>query len=642
MKNKCIATGRVSQRIVAVLALMAILTAMICGMLPTMTAIAETEYTDVLEDLQKDSSFNMGDYTYNTADYSLKVIQVAEGADGELFVYVHQPSGQQGNLTATSINISTTIDEALSFTNYKLELLNSKGVFYKYKVKDFVVSNEHKRYYVITSIYRPFDGRIDAGTGNDNTITEVNYDVSKQFCITDEGISCVEVETITVTEKFVGYVRYYGGFAFFAKGACDSHFVAFSTDRPIDKLYEADVYYTKQTWSKAENTGITTSKGFSNYGEEYAYLKYTDKVSYTGPGIGSATFNWERIESVDDFIANVEAKNVYYGAVIDVTYGMRLTDEAKAELQKNQWVLRFAETPYLYEHYASGTWMYQERVEQTFVGDVTILRLKFETDGKVYNLGVIDNKQTGGKDPVSKTDVTVELATESPWLWTILALVLLVVLVIVLWPAMPYIAKFLVWLFSLPFKAIGSIAKAHNSHEANERRKERQQRKRERRKKNRAKSEEEQLDEYWKSMQQRKKKESVEEQQVDVRQLKKQLRSGERTFPLTRAEDAALGDDRDRLYDYVADNDIQPTKAAERKAKHIVRQQKRREAKLKRQAKKVDMDTLKKTVFAFGLDEEDLSSAERYAINRDEELLYYFAYKDQDTWHPDDYDDIDW
>lgn len=637
MKNKYIATGWLKQRIVAVLALLSILTAMACGMLPSMTAYAETEYTDVLEDLQKDSTFNMDDYNYNTADYSLKVIQLAESAKGELFVYVHQPSGQQGNLTATSINISTTIDDALSFINYKLELLNSKGVFYKYKVKDFVVSNAPKRYYVITSIYRPFDGRIDADTGNDNTITEVNFDVSKQFCITDDGISCVEVETITVTDKFVGYVRYYGGFAFFAQGACDSHFVAFSTDRPIDKLYEADVYYTKQTWSKAENTGITTSKGFSNYSEEYAYLKYTDKVSYTGPGIGSATFNWERIESVDDFIANVEAKNVYYGAVIDVTYGMRLTDEAKAELQRKQWVLRFAETPYLYEHYSTGTWMYQERVEQTFVGDVTILRLMFETDGKIYNLGVIDNKQTGGKNPASKTEVSVKLATESPWLWTILALVLLVVLLIVLWPAVPYIAKFLAWLFSLPFKAIGGIAKAHNSPEAKARRQERRAAKRKSQK-----SEDARLDEYWKDMQRRKEQEAEEEKQIDVRQLKKQLRSGDRTFPLTHAEDEALGDDRDRLYDYVADNDIQPTKAAERKAKQIARQQKKREAKLKRQAKKVDIDTLKKTVFAYGLDEEDLSSAERYAVNRDEELLYYFAYKDQDYWHPDDYDDIDW
>ena len=31
----------------------------------------------------------------------------------------------------------------------------------------------------------------------------------------------------------------------------------------------------------------------------------------------------------------------------------------------------------------------------TLVGDVSILRLKFMTNGKTYNLGVIDNKQNG-------------------------------------------------------------------------------------------------------------------------------------------------------------------------------------------------------------------------------------------------------
>ena len=31
-----------------------------------------------------------------------------------------------------------------------------------------------------------------------------------------------------------------------------------------------------------------------------------------------------------------------------------------------------------------------------------ILRLKFETDGVVYNLGVVDCKQTGSSDPVNK------------------------------------------------------------------------------------------------------------------------------------------------------------------------------------------------------------------------------------------------
>ena len=71
---------------------------------------AETrEYSDVLDDLSKDASFNPDNYPAIADDYSLKVIQIAEGSDGELFVYVYQPSGVKGKLRATSINISTSV-----------------------------------------------------------------------------------------------------------------------------------------------------------------------------------------------------------------------------------------------------------------------------------------------------------------------------------------------------------------------------------------------------------------------------------------------------------------------------------------------------------------------------------------------------
>ena len=38
------------------------------------------------------------------------------------------------------------------------------------------------------------------------------------------------------------------------------------------------------------------------------------------------------------------------------------------------------------------------------VGDVTILSLKFEHLGKTFNLGVIDNKQTGSGKPVNELE----------------------------------------------------------------------------------------------------------------------------------------------------------------------------------------------------------------------------------------------
>ena len=46
-------------------------------------------YTNVLEDLKKDTSFDPGNYPAKADDYSLKIIQLAETVNKELFVYVY-------------------------------------------------------------------------------------------------------------------------------------------------------------------------------------------------------------------------------------------------------------------------------------------------------------------------------------------------------------------------------------------------------------------------------------------------------------------------------------------------------------------------------------------------------------------------
>ena len=413
------------------------------------------EYSDVLDDLQIDSSFQASYYPERAADYSLQIIQLAESVNRELFVYVYQPSGKSKDLRASSINISTTINDAISFMNYKLDYLNSDGVFYKYKVRDFTVKDEPVRYYAITSIYRPFDGSIDAGTGNDNTITEVNYAINKQYCFgTINGnpyVNCVDIETIVVTDKFVGFVRYMDGFKLYV-GACDSHFVAFNTDKPMDKLLEADVYYTTQSYASGWVMFAGTSEEFGEKSDNYAYLKYTDKVEHNGGGLFAGTYTWERIQTVEDFIANENRDNIYHGAIIDVKYSTKLTDAAMQELQGKRWVLRFTETDYTFW---SGDGAYGSFA--TIVGDVTILRLKFETDGITYNLGVIDNKQTGGKEPSNETEIEVTLNKRGK---TLLWLLLLILLIVLLAPVLPYVLRAILWIISLPFKLIAAIVKA--------------------------------------------------------------------------------------------------------------------------------------------------------------------------------------
>lgn len=427
---------------------------------------ADVQYTDVLDDLKNDSSFSVENYPSKIDDYSISLITLAEGKNNDVYAYVYQPSGNVKDYKASSINVSTSINDAISYTNYKLEFCNSNGVFYKYKITDLAVTQDNIRYYNITSIFRPFDEQVDKQATGDNTITEVPFAVNRQYAFgTVNGkpyVECVEIETIVVTDKFVGFVRYENGFTLFPT-ACDSHFVAFNTDKPMDKLLEADVYYTSRHCAVTKNMILDRDEiSYDEAKDEYAYLKYTDSVEHS-EGWFAKTYKWNRIQTVESFLAGENRKTIYSGAVIDVGTDSTISDSALSELKGKKWVLRFAETSYLYNHPAPFTDSYQF----TVVGDVTILRLKFETDGVVYNLGVIDNKQTGSNDPINDTDINIDvnptikdgLKRNFKWL---LVLLCTLIAIVALAPLFPYLIKGIVWLFTFPLKRVGESFNNYN------------------------------------------------------------------------------------------------------------------------------------------------------------------------------------
>lgn len=431
MKNKTI------HCFIAALTLCLAAAFLLCGF-STVAVYAQTNgYSEVLYDLEKSENFYMSDYPARQGDYSLNVITLAESEDNELFVYVYQPSGEGKNLRASSINISLGTGDDLSYKNYKLKFIDSEDVFYKYAVEGLTVSLLPKRYYSISSIFRPFDESIDKQAEDGNKITEVVYEVAKQYCFTTKDgqpyVEVVDIQTIEVTDKFVGFVRYSDGFKLYV-GACDSHFVAFNTDKPMDKLLEADVYYTSQSYSYSFVTLVGESHTFGEKKDNYAYLTYTDRVEHNGGGLFAGTYTWDRIETVDEFISENEGwQNVYSGAIIDVNVGSEITEEGKAALKGKKWVLRFAETGYsLNSGYGSVTSF------STLVGDVTILRLKFETNGEVYNLGVIDNKQTGSDKPVNNEWISAELSDNFK---LILSIILLMLAILLLLPVLRLVFK---------------------------------------------------------------------------------------------------------------------------------------------------------------------------------------------------------
>lgn len=432
----------------------------------------EKVYSNVLDDLQKDKSFKKETYPYVEDDYSLQVIQVAESEDNELFVYVYQPSGEKGGLVASSINMSTASDVHKSnYQIYKLTLVNSNGMFYKYIVDDYIVSNLDERNYEIASIYRPWNESIDEDAENGNVVTYVSYEVAKLFTIVNvDGktqITCYDTEVITISDKYVGFVRYDGGYvgspgmgvASWLVPGTDSHFVAFSTDKPIDKLFEATVYYSSQSYYYSKN-----SPPFFEEKETFGEIKeglhenflYTDSVTIKIPQglITGREYEFERIQSVEQFIETENRNYVYDMLFFNVREEQKITDEGLKDLEGKQWVLRFLETDYSDKSIDWGVIVPEHRIEKTIISDVSILELKFETDGIVYDLGVVDNMQSGDLEPDNETNIFFELADWVKWLFGILFTIFIILVIIVLWPIISFIGKILWKIIKKLYKAI--------------------------------------------------------------------------------------------------------------------------------------------------------------------------------------------
>lgn len=391
-----------------------------------------SSYTNVLEDLQKDEKFNVSSYPKDVGDLSLKVIQIAETTGKELLVYVYQPSADKQYM-AKSINISVGSD--LKYNVFELVYLNNNETLYKFKVSGLQVSSDPGRHYDISSISRSFVKGVDQEPDNGNTISEIAYPVGQKWIVAtiEDNVlyKRLDTETIEITDKFVGFVRYNGGFKLLPNKSCDSHFVAFSTDKSIDKLLSADVYFKTQKMHYIEPIDRYKSTFYKEI-ENNVSLSYSDKASVSVPAdiFGKITYKWDRIQSVEDFKNDVNFSNVYVRGLINTAVMSKITEEGMASLEEKQWVLRFFESnfsEYFHKVHNGLSFDYINECTRTIVSDVSILRLEFETDGVVYNLGVIDNKQTGGDKPIND----FEIKNDYSKLLKIIGLVILVVIVLV-------------------------------------------------------------------------------------------------------------------------------------------------------------------------------------------------------------------
>lgn len=393
-----------------ILAIISIVTVLGCSQ-TGMAFAAENVYSFVMDDLQKDPSFIDLEYPVVEGDCTLQVIQLAESSDGELFVYTYQPGAETYPFNATSIVLARSNAGNLNFTSYNLTFLNSSGVFYKYKLTNFQSTKGNIRYYNVASISRPWDKDKDPATDG-NKISEVAYEVARLWTVTGNGDNITyvmeETEVIEITGKYVGYVNYSDGykmsFGDTTLGATSAHFVAFSTNRDMDKLLQAKLEYKTQEVKYKTCYNPLHSHFMKPYditrggvSEPQEVVLHDNDYAKTNVGVSFASkHEWKRIMTPTEFLEY--HNNDEY----------QIVTKDSENISDKQWVLSFYETSILAQTDVgwakvlsplSVFWLGEGELQYTEVSDVMLLELTFQKNGKVYSMGVVDNKQTGSGKP---------------------------------------------------------------------------------------------------------------------------------------------------------------------------------------------------------------------------------------------------
>ena len=447
-----------------------------------LSAFADVErYTSVTADLKTDAAFDPSTYPYKPDDYTVEVIQIAESDKGSLYVYTYQPSGAGSNVYATEISIATDIHKP-EWRLYPLTCVSAEQTLFKYVVDGITVSDASTRFYNISEILRPFIYGVDKGSENNNTVNEKAYKVGQQWTVitSSDGVyySMTEIEVVTVTSQMIGFRRYSDGFQWSGTKSCDAHYMLFNCDHDIDKLISADVAFNTQEYGAYKGKDVRYEEKIART----AYLRYDDEASNDGGGWFGKKEKWQRMASTSEFMQAVKLRE----------------DEQKI-FRQYAWVLNFYETEYMCEAggkdvligclvpfgfvLAIGNAL---SATGTIVSDVTLLRLEFEYDGRIYDLGVVSNKQTGSRNPTNgdfgffdwlADKLGIPVWAAKALFFGVLALVVLAIALPVLslvfpvfgqvlktvfgaiWTGVVWLLKGVLWLLLLPFKGIAALVR---------------------------------------------------------------------------------------------------------------------------------------------------------------------------------------
>ena len=435
---------------------------------------AGTTYSNVLDDLKKDENFNPADFPENPTDYSLQVITVAEGENGELFVYVYQPSNATKDLRASKINMSfqEPAEKDIKYSLYDLTWLNSNGVFDKYLVNGVNVSSEQYRYYTIASIYRTFDNSIGdvSEAGIDDLTNFKAYSVAKSWCFYHYNgvLKCESKSILSVkaTIHSLGYTRYWDGFELLdGIKYCDAHFVAFSIDNfeNVQWVFDADLSYNIRSYEFYGSGGYYSGYNYTSEPTPKEKTISDSEEGYNDPNIPFFTkkYIWNRIVTVETFIKEtVEQTNKF------------ISDEAKADLEQAQFVFRFLETERTEKKAISSNGY--DTYSGVAVSEIALLRLHFLADNQEYNLGVVSDIVSDDGNPDFYVGIVENMQNNMEELTGALAIIMGIVVFValylifkplidiflgVIWWAIKGLLSLISWLLTAPFRILSWLFK---------------------------------------------------------------------------------------------------------------------------------------------------------------------------------------
>jgi hypothetical protein len=486
--------------------LMMFLTVFVFLFSSTLVSAEVTEYSDVLDDLRTDKTFDISKYPNMTYDYWLQinqdedksndqsliqVIQIAESSSKELYIYTYEPLNSLENLNSTSILMSTNFSKNGEFKDgelkdFDLELVSHYSVFKKYVVKNFTVSDEVYRFYNLVTIYRKYNERFDnVVTGGELESGEYGHDVGQQWCVyylnDDIVYEMSTFKTIELKPVFTGNAVFKTPFNInnllnkFNEGKL--WFIAFKPlDYNIDYIIDAELHYNIREMLYIEgqednaefypygsnyDSSQIIKPGDSNYetggfsGDLYVTLNKSGVGSFNGSqsGLLSYTYSWNEIMKGKDFTDLCNKQN------------LKITNVDLIN-QDDIWVFNFLQTESYYKYYSPYVFNYSHDIK-----DITIIRISFmDKGGNYYNLGVVTDKvNPDNKDDIYDKGFELKLNDLKDLLekmFLILGIILLFMLFINLFTPIASIFKFIgqafLFIFKillLPFRLIGDLFK---------------------------------------------------------------------------------------------------------------------------------------------------------------------------------------